>query len=175
MTRSSDGPGTPEKLLPLVYAELRRLAGSYMRRERPDHTLQPTALVHEAYLRLIRNTQMTWRDKTHVLAMAAIEMRRILVDHARKKRAEIRGGGWTRVSLSGAAGAADEGMADVLEIDLALGKLAEHDERQGTIAVLKIFGGLETKEMAEYLGVSERTVRGDWHEAKGWLRDALKR
>lgn len=165
----------PTEFVPLVYQELRRLAAGYMRRERPDHTLEPTVLVNEAYLRLAGNTRLEWQGKTHFLAMAAIEMRRVLVDHARKRKTEKMGGGWKRVSLAEDVAVTPGRKVDVLALDEALLKLAAFDFRQSRVAELRLFGGLTERESAESLGVSERTVREDWRVARAWLARELSK
>jgi len=162
-------------LFPVVYDELRRLAGAYMRGERPGHTLQPTALVHEAYLRLNRDAEIEWQGRTHFVAMAAIQMRRILVDHARKRNAEKHGGGWDRVTLEDGVALAPDRTVDVVALDLALLKLRTLDVRQSAIAELRLFGGLTEAELGEHLGVSERTIRENWRVARAWLTRELAR
>lgn len=167
-----------EELFPLVYDELRRLAGVYMTREHPGHTLQPTALVHEAYLRLVDQTRTGFTGRTHFLAVGAQVMRRLLIDHARKRGAVKRGLGWRRVTLGpGSEGSEAEalGAEDLLGLDAALNKLAELDERQARIVTLRFFGGLTVEEVAEAVGVSKRTVETDWRHARAWLRVELSR
>ena len=166
-------PDAASRLVPLVYDQLRALAGHYMRDERPDHTLQPTALVHEAYLRLIDIDKVDWRSKTHFIAMAARQMRRILVEHGRAHRAQKRGGALRRVTLSEGVALTPDRELDPLVLDEALQKLAERNERQCTVAELRCFGGLDMKEAAYLLGVSERTVKRDWRVARAWLRREL--
>jgi len=167
-----------EELFPLVYDELRRLAASFMAREPVGHTLQPTALVHEAYLRLVDHTRTGFTGRTHFLAVGAQVMRRLLIDHARKRGAVKRGLGWRRVTL-GPGGDAPASAAlsaeDLLSLDAALNKLAEFDERQAQIVTLRFFGGLNVEEVAEALGVSKRTVESDWRHARAWLRVELSR
>ena len=167
-----------ERLLPLVYEELRRRARAYLRREGPGHTLDPTALVHEAYERLVDQTRVDWRGRTHFVAVAAQAMRRLLIDHARARGRGKRGGGWQRVTLSdaGAGGAREReevGMDELLAIDRALARLADLDARSAAILELRIFGGLSAEEVAAHLGISERTVRSDWAFARAWLRKEL--
>jgi RNA polymerase sigma factor (TIGR02999 family) len=165
-----------EELFPLVYDELRRLAGSFMAREPVGHTLQPTALVHEAYLRLVDHTRTGFTGRTHFLAVGAQVMRRLLIDHARKRGAVKRGLGWRRVTLgpgSDASASAALSAEDLLSLDAALNKLAELDERQAQIVTLRFFGGLNVEEVAEALGVSKRTVESDWRHARAWLRVEL--
>jgi RNA polymerase sigma factor (TIGR02999 family) len=167
-----------EELLPLVYGELRRLAGSFMAREPVGHTLQPTALVHEAYLRLVDQTRASFTGRTHFLAVGAQVMRRLLIDHARKRDAAKRGLGWRRVTLGpGSDAPVAEALSaeDLLSLDAALNKLAELDERQARIVTLRFFGGLTVDEVAEAVGVSTRTVESDWRHARAWLRVELSR
>jgi RNA polymerase sigma factor (TIGR02999 family) len=155
------------ELLPLVYEELRRLARAYLRRERPDHTLQPTALVHEAYLRLARSQDEVWQDRAHFFGIAARLMRQILVNHAKAHDSAKRGGPARKLPL-------DEANAlrqppHLLALDEALQALARTHPRQSEVVELKFFGGLEAREIAEVLGVSEKTVLRDWNFAKLWL------
>jgi RNA polymerase sigma factor (TIGR02999 family) len=159
----------PEQLLPLVYDELRALAGRYMRGERPGATLQPTAIVHEAYLRLMNADGIDWKGKTHFFAVAAIQMRRILVEHARAAAAEKRGGGLQRITFSSDLAVAPDGMVGLLALDEALVSLERRNERQARVAELRLFAGLLVKETALHLGVSERTVKDDWRFARAWL------
>ena len=166
-----------EELLPLVYDELRRLARHYMRGERPDNTLQATAVVHEAYLKLVDRSRVDWQGRTHFLAVSARVMRRLLIDHARGRDRLKRGGGWRRVTLDEVLVPAEPGLdrEELLALDAALEKLARLDERQARIVELRSFGGLETAEIAALLDVSERTVERDWHFARAWLRRELSR
>jgi RNA polymerase sigma factor (TIGR02999 family) len=161
------------RLMPLVYDELRALAESYLRRERSDHTLQATALVHEAYVRLIDQRDVEWRNRAHFFAVAAQAIRRILVDHARTHKRAKRGGGYQRVQLDADVAALPETDIDLLALDEALGRLADLHARQAQIVELRFFGGLSLKEVAEYIGVSPRTVDGDWSMARAWLRREL--
>lgn len=158
-----------EELMPLVYDELRRLAASYLRRERPDHTLQPTALVNEAYLKLIEEKSVNWQSKSHFFGVAAKLMRRILVDHARSHLAEKRGSGMPKVGLTEAIAMSKEQPADLLALDESLSKLAELDPQQGKIVELRVFAGLSVEETAELLKISPATVKRDWAVAKAWL------
>ncbi|MFQ5479619.1 MAG: sigma-70 family RNA polymerase sigma factor [Candidatus Binatia bacterium] len=163
-----------KKLFPQVYDELRALARHFMQQERPDHTLQPTALVNEAYLRMIDQTRVDWRGKTHFMAIAAEMMRRILVDAARKRGAEKRGGDRCRVTLhEGQAEAEDAHDVDLLALDEALDALSSLSERQARVVELRYFAGLKVEEVAFALGVSARTVKGDWRIAKAWLRHRI--
>lgn len=157
------------RLMPLVYDELRRLAQSYLRRERPDHTLQPTALVHEAYLRLVNQSRVEWQNRAHFYAVAAQMMRRILIDHARTHASEKRGGSGRRLSLDEASFMPQERAADLLALDDALKQLSITDERKSRVVELRFFGGLSVKEAAEVLGVHTATVERDWVVAKAWL------
>jgi RNA polymerase sigma-70 factor (ECF subfamily) len=165
-----------DDLMPIVYADLRRLAGGYMRRESADHALQPTALVHEAYVRLIDQKQVKWRNRAHFFGVAAGMMRRILVDNARRRRAEKRGGDWERVTLADVEAAADgQPEIDVLALNDALERLAEFDPQQERIVELRYFGGLTIDETAEVVGISPATVVREWTIAKAWLRADLSR
>jgi RNA polymerase sigma factor (TIGR02999 family) len=161
-------------LMPLVYADLRRVAAAYMQREPSDHALQPTALVHETYVRLIDQRQVKWRNRAHFFGVAAAMMRRILVDQARVRRAEKRGGGWERVTLAGDEIAAEsQREIDVLALHESLERLAAFDPQQERIVELRYFGGLTIAEAAEVLGISEATVVREWTIAKAWLRANL--
>lgn len=170
--RLPDGRLSTE-LLPRIYEELRAQAGAFLNGQRPGHTLQPTALVHEAYLRLIGNQDIKWEGRSHFVALAAKAMRHVLADHARARRAAKRGGEWGRVSLSGIGTDGREMTFDALDIHEALEKLAELNERQARIVELRFFGGLTEEEAAKVLGVSERTVRGEWRLCRAWLRQQL--
>ena len=164
---------TAEELFPVVYEELRRLAKGFMSRETPGHTLQPTALVHEAYLKLVDQTRADWKGKTHFYAVGAKVMRRLLVDHARARGALKRGAGWQSVTLSGALDPLGREMLDpeqLLDLNGALEELAEIDEREARVVTLRFFGGLTVEQVAEALGVSKRTVENDWRHAQAWLR-----
>lgn len=158
-----------ERLWPLVYDELRKLARSQLRSERPDHTLQPTALVHEAYLRLAAQHQVAGSHRSHFYALAASMMRRVLVDHARARHAAKRGGSAARLSFDGLEIEVAESPVDLIDLDRALAALAADFERPARIIELRFFGGLEIHEIAELLGVSERTVKRDWSFARAWL------
>ncbi len=158
------------QLMPLVYDELRLIARGYLQRERSDHTLQATALVHEAYLRMVDQTQLTWKNRAHFFGVAARVMRRILVDHARRHRAGKRGGAWAKVELDEARLSAGSRPLDLVVLDEALMDLAKLDPRQSEIVELRFFGALTFEEAAEVLDVSPRTVRRDWRIAKAWLR-----
>lgn len=163
------------KMLPDVYEELRGLAEACFRGQSNDHTLQPTALVHEVYLKLAEKDASTWSDRTHFFAVAARAMRQVLIDHARIKGAAKRGKGWQRITLDMHEDAPGLGRLDVLALDEALDKLAEIDDRQARIVEMRFFAGLTVNEVAEAIGVSSRTVELDWQMAKAWLSRALAR
>ncbi len=163
-----------EELTPLVYGELRRLAHHYISRERPGHTLQTSALVNEAYLRLVEQKHGDWQCRAHFYGIAARLMRQVLVDYARRRGYAKRGGGALRVSFDEALAVSDERAAEVVALDEALEGLAKLDPRQSRIVELRFFGGLSIEETAEVLGVSPGTVMADWTVAKAWLRRALK-
>ena len=195
------GKQNADKLLELVYDDCRRLAASYLKRENAGHTLQPTALAHEVYLRLIEQERVDWKGRTHFMAIAAQAMRRLLIDHARGRNRIKRGGagvggvggaddeggavGWKRVSLD--AGGADGSMpaiadpatgreeseVDVERLDKVLAELSELDERQAKVVEMRFLAGMTVEEVAEALGVSKRTVEGDWTMARAWLRKRL--
>jgi RNA polymerase sigma factor (TIGR02999 family) len=158
-----------DRLLPVVYGELRRKAAAYLRRERADHTLQPTALVHEAYLRLVGQERVQWQDRAHFFGIAAQIMRRVLVDHARGRGRAKRFGAAVRVALDDQVAAAEPFDCELLLIDAALTELSAIDPRQGQIVELRYFGGLTDEEVAVALGVSRSTVTREWRIAKGWL------
>lgn len=160
-------------LQPLVYEELRRIARLYLRRERPDHTLQATALVHEAYLRLIDQRSVDWRNRAQFIGLAATMMRRVLINYARERSAAKRGGGAERVSLTVAEGMAESPAVDVVALHEALEQLEAIDARKSRIVELKFFGGLTTVEAADVLEVSHATVERDWKVARAWLYDSL--
>ena len=166
----SDGDETAlARLLPLVEADLRRLARACMRHERNGHTLQPTALVNEAFLRLAGARRLEWQDRAHFMGIAARLMRRVLVDHARTRGYQKRGGGAERVSLDGALLEAAQRPLDVIELDRALETFATVDARRSRVVELRFFGGLTLEETAEVLNVSSETVKRDWRVAKLWL------
>ena len=152
-----------------VYDELRRLASSYMRRERPDHTLQTTALVHEAYLRLVGQRDVDWKNRAQLLGVAAQAMRRVLMDHARSHLSAKRGGVQLKISLDDASVSFSSRSKELLALDDALSQLAAIDVRQSRIVELRFFGGLSEDEVAEILGISPRTVRREWTVARAWL------
>jgi RNA polymerase sigma factor (TIGR02999 family) len=163
-----------DRLMPVVYKDLRRQAQRYLRRERQGHTLQSTALIHEAYLRLVDQRQVRWQNRAHFFAIASRLMRRILVDHARKHGARKRGGSKIQVPLDEAVAASEERGVDLLALDEALTRLAALDERQTRVVELRYFGGLSVEETAEVLGVSAATVKNDWSIAKAWLRREIE-
>jgi RNA polymerase sigma factor (TIGR02999 family) len=158
-----------DRLIPIVYAELRAVAARYLRRERRDHTLQPTALVNEAYLRLIDQKQVQWQSRAHFIGVAAQMMRRILVDHAKSHNRAKRGGGAQKVSLDEAMAVSDERANELVELDAALTALAAFDDRKSRVVEMRYFGGLSVEETAEVLKVSEMTVAREWKLAKAWL------
>jgi RNA polymerase sigma factor (TIGR02999 family) len=165
---SRGDPRAIERLLPAVYDEMRRLAAGYLKNERAGHTLQPTALAHEAFLRMVVQKDVTWQNRAHFLGVAAQAMRRILVDHARRRKALRRGGGQTVIGLEAAL---EAGRRDVSfdDLDQALNDLAERSERQARVVELRYFGGLTIEETAEVLAVSPMTVKRDWTMARAWL------
>jgi RNA polymerase sigma factor (TIGR02999 family) len=156
-------------LLPLIYDELRSLAANYLRRERSNHTLEPTALVHEAYLRMVDQTQVNWQNRAHFFGVAAQMMRRILVDHARAHNAEKRGQDFQKLSLDENIDKSDERSSELIALDDALATLSQMDEQKGRIVELRFFGGLSIDETAEVLGVSAPTIKRQWRMAKAWL------
>jgi RNA polymerase sigma factor (TIGR02999 family) len=164
-----------EKLMPLVYEELRRLARHYMNRQRPGHTLQTTALVNEAYLRLVDSAQVQWQNRAHFFAVSAQLMRRILVDFARARTNLKRGGGAQRITFDEAPEVSTERGADLIALDDALNTLAAMNPRQSQIVELRYFGGLSEEETAEALKISTRTVRRDWSLARAWLYRELSK
>ena len=177
LSRAAGGdPHATSELMPLVYDELRRLAASYFRRERPGQTLQATALVHEAYVRLIGEKAHNWQNRTHFLAIAALSMRQILVQRARARRAAKRGGDPARITLDDQLMAAPGRGADEIDLvalDAALDRLAALNERQARIVELRYFGGLSVEEAAEALEISPATVKRDWTLARAWLKREL--
>ena len=170
---SGGDEGALEKLIPLVQPELHRLAHHYMSRERAGHTLQTTVVLNEAYLRLVDDPTRTWQNRTHFMAVAAQLMRRIMVDHARERRALKRGGGALQVSLDDVALVTETRSEELLALDEALEKLAVQDQRKNQIVELRYFGGLSVEETAAFLKLSPRTVKREWRMAKVWLYRAL--
>lgn len=163
------------ELLPLVYAELHQRASRYLHRERPDHTLQTTALVNEAYLRMIDQKNVSWQNRAHFFAIAAQLMRRILVDHARTHNAAKRGSGGPKLELEEAMGLPVERSTDLVALDDALTALAAIDPQQSRVVELRFFGGLSIEETAEALGISPATVKREWSMAKAWLHHEISR
>jgi RNA polymerase sigma factor (TIGR02999 family) len=163
------------QLVPLLYGELRRMAGAYLRIERRNHTLQPTALVHEAYLRLVGQRDVQWQNRQHFFGIAAQVMRRILVDHARGHEAVKRGGAVPKVSLEEAILSSRERSPELLALDEALTRLATLDPQQARIIELRFFGGLTVEETAEVLSISPATVKRDWNMAKAWLTREVRK
>ncbi len=164
-----------DALMPLVYDELHQMAHRYMRRERPGHTLQTTALINEAYLRLIDQKRVRWQNRAHFFAVAAQAMRRIVIDHARKQSYAKRGGGIHKISLDEAAVMSEERAADLLALDEALSSLASIDEQQSRVVELRFFGGLKIAETAEVMKLSEDMVKREWGTAKAWLYREMSR
>ena len=162
-----------DRLVTLVYAELRWRAAAYLRRERRDHTLQPTALVNEVYLRLVNQQRAVWQNRVQFFAIAAQMMRRILVDHARAGHMAKRSGRWARVTLNDAIGELRGPAAEILDLDAALQRLSEFDPRKSQIAELRFFGGLSLQETSHILGLSVATVERDWRAARAWLYVAI--
>ena len=157
-------------LMPLVYDELRMLARSYLQRERADHTLQATSLLHEAYLRLVDQKTTSWQNRAHFFGVAAQLMRRVLVDHARRHRTDKRGGQWTKIEFDEALAPATGRSLDVIALDDALHDLAKLNPQHSQIVELRFFGGMKTDEVAEVLDISPRTVQREWRMARAWLR-----
>jgi RNA polymerase sigma-70 factor (ECF subfamily) len=171
---SAGDPAAAGELLEILYAELRRLASAALARERPGHTLQTTALVHDAFMKLISQKKSDWQNRAHFIAVASTALRQILVDHARRRIAEKRGGeGRIRVALHEGIEAAEGPHDDLLDVNDALQRLAAEDARTARVFELRTFGGLEMEEIAHVLGVSKRTVEGDWSYARAWIRREL--
>jgi RNA polymerase sigma factor (TIGR02999 family) len=165
--------GAGQRLMEAVYDELRRLAGAYLAHQHAGHTLQPTALVHEAFIKLIDHDHSKWSGRAHFFAVAAKAMRHILVDHARARKADKRGGDWSRVTLDAALMHVGDKGVDTLIVNEALEDLAKLDDRQARIVELRFFGGLSVPETAALIGASERTVKRDWQVARAWLTREL--
>jgi len=163
------------KLIPLVYDELHKLASRYLRRERPDHTLQTTALVHEAYLKLVDQKDANWQNRVQFFAVAAQLIRRILVDYARRHRASKRGGSYYKVTLDEGLVSSGERDAELFALDEALDRLATFDPQQSRVVELLVFAGLTLEEAAQALNISPRTVRREWSMAKAWLHKEIKK
>ena len=166
---SGGDPAAPERLMPFVYDELRRLARAFLTRERGGHTLQPTALVHEAYVRLVDQTRVDWQNRAHFYGIASRMMRRVLIDHARAHVTDKRGGAAVHLSLEDVQVPLEERAAGFLALDEALERLAAMDERKGRVVEMRFFGGMSDEEIAEVLGVTTRTVLRDWKKARLWL------
>jgi len=174
--RGPVGRAELDALVPLVYDELRRLARNYLRRERPDHTLQPTALVHEAFERLIDQRNVEWQGRSHFFAIAAIAMRRLLLQHAEKRNAAKRGSGKQSLTLDDSAASLLGGqidLAEILDLNACLQRLAEHEPRHARLVELRVFAGMTMTECAAHLGTSLRTAERDWRVASAWLRREL--
>lgn len=171
--RDEDRADATDRLFEAAYRELRRLAASLMRDERRDHTLQTTALVNEAYLRLVGDAPIAWQNRAHFFGIVGSAMRRILVEHARRRSAGKRGGGWKKIALDENLRLDGRSDVEILELDRILIQLAAMDARCARVAELRVFGGLKEREIAEVLGVSERTVQGEWRVAAMWLRREL--
>lgn len=170
LVQLTDGNRTVlDELLPLIYDELRRLASHYLRRERSDHTLQATALVHEAYMRMVDQSRVRWQNRAHFFGVSAQMMRRILVDHARRHAAEKRGSGGEKLALEDVSGLSIAPDKDMVALDDALNRLAEFDPQQARVVEMKYFGGLTIEEIAEVLDISPATVKREWATAKAWL------
>lgn len=175
INQSANGDGfAMEQLLPVIYDELRVLAAKYLRKERQNHTLQPTALVHEAYIRLVNWETVSWQNRAHFFSVAAQVMRNILVDYARRKKAEVHGGNFARVTLDEKIGFFNSPEIDLVDLDDALQELAKLSERQSKIVELRFFGGLTIEETAATLQISDMTVKRDWNFSKAWFFEKLK-
>jgi len=161
--------------MPLVYGELRRLAGAYLRRERSDHTLQSTALVHEAFLRLVNQQEVRWQSRAHFFAIAAQMIRRILVDYARSQRAEKRGSGAVKLALDEALAIPLKTDVDLVTLNEALDQLAQFDARQSRLVELRFFAGLSIEETAEVMQLSPATIKREWNSARAWLFREMSR
>ena len=173
---STKRPTPQSELFPLIYRELHRVAGGYLRRERRNHTLQPTALVNEAWIRIPKEKGNQWQGRTHGLAIAAQAMRRLLIDHGRHQKRDKRGGGAQPVELNDLMNAAAEGpvaVEDLMTLEAALTRLEAIDARAAEIVTLRFFSGMSSREVAEHLGLSLRTVEGDWAHARAWLKREL--
>jgi len=166
--------GALDKLMPVLYEELRRLAKRHMLRQSPGHTLQTTDLVNQAYLRLVNVQGAQWKDRLHFLSVASRAMRSVLVDHARRRRYAKRGGNRVRVSLEDAAMVSEQPGAEVIAVHEALNRLALLDQRKNQIVELRYFGGLTIEETAEVLDISRETINREWNKARAWLYDALR-
>lgn len=172
-TVGAGDPTAVNLLMEMVYGELRRIAGHYFRKEAEGHTLQPTALVHEAYLQLVNVKEVEWKDRNHFFAIAAKTMRQILVRHAIRRKSLKRGGGFERVSLDEGLALSREKTVDILVMEEGLKELERRDPRSARIVEMRFYGGLKEVEVAEAIGLSRRTVQLEWRHAKAWLRDYL--
>ncbi len=170
---SGGDEGALARLVPLIYDELHAIAAREMRRERGDHTLQPTALVHEVFLRLVDKADLSWNSRAHFLNIAAQAMRRILVEHARRRRTRKRGGGGERVTLDEEFQAPGQEVPDLTDLDEALERLSKIDARKGRVVELRFFAGLSVEETARVLDISEATVKREWQFAKAWIQREL--
>jgi RNA polymerase sigma factor (TIGR02999 family) len=171
---NNGSPEAMEKLMPMVESELRRIAANYMRRERPDHTLQTSALVNEAYLKLVDQRQVRWENRSHFFALASQLMRRILLDHARAQHRAKRGGDAVHVNLDDVAVISPEKSSDLIALDEALSRLQEFDPRKNRIVEMRFFGGLTVDEVAEVLGIAPVTVMLHWRLARAWLQREMR-
>ncbi len=171
---SSPSDDAVERLLPLVYDELKKLAAGFFRRERPGHTLQPTALVHEAWLRMCDQNEFQWQSRAHFLAIAGRMMRRVLVDHARNCQSQARGGGWRRVELEDHISLTNSRQVEVLGVSEAIDKLKELDPVQAQLVELRFFSGLSFEETADYLGISSATAKRYWQSARAFLHREIE-
>lgn len=175
LARFNEGDASAgDRLLELIYDELRALAGSFFRRQSAEHTLQPTALVHEAFIRLIDQTNLKFNDRTHFLAVAATAMRQILIDHARRKSADKRGGSWQKIELEHLSPLSNRADIDAVALNEALTVLGELEPRQARVVELRFFGGLTMEEIARVVGMSKATVELDWRAARAWLGTQLR-
>jgi RNA polymerase sigma-70 factor (ECF subfamily) len=170
---SEGNAAAAEELMPLVYDELHRLAAGYMRRERPDHTLQPTALINQAYLRLAKQEDVAWQNKAHFVGVAANIMRRVLVDHARERHTAMRGGKKTQVDLDEGLAVSAEKSAEILALEDALTRLEKLSPRQAKVVELRYYGGHSVEEIASALGIAPRSVKRDWSLARLWLSEQI--
>ncbi|MHC5110079.1 MAG: sigma-70 family RNA polymerase sigma factor [Planctomycetota bacterium] len=176
LKRMSDGDSEAvDELMPLIYGEMRKLAAHFLYAERPDHTLQPTALVHEAFIRMVDQTDADFRSRGHFMSIAGLVMRRILVNHAKAKQAKKRGGGAARITLDKNAIGTEESDVDLVALDEALVRLGRQDERKVRVVEQRFFIGLELKEIADNIGVSLATIKRDWEFARAWLTRELLR
>ena len=176
LRRVSDGDKqAEEELVPEIYRELRKIAASYLRRERPDHTLQPTALVNEAWVKLSKQRDVQWESRAHFFGIAAQVMRRILVDYARRRRSGKRGGGIPFVQFDDSLGVSEDQCSLVINLDEALERLRALSPRQARVVELRFFGGMTEEEIAEVLDVTSRTVKRDWEKARAWLYGELSK